>query len=242
MFFGVGGLVKLSDSAMQMAADWVAPGLPLFCFHRCHARKSWPAVATSASHRPFGVAGDHDMKKASFPLSLAGTTTVMLIAGCASTTTVKVPELPAALRAASGDVAYLETLAVGVQIYECAAKPGAASGHEWQFRAPEAALTDRGGRSLGKHYAGPTWEGDDGSKVVGEVKARDPGPTPSAIPWLLLNAKSTVGAGVFAKTTSIQRVDTVAGVAPSMACDASNQGQMQRVPYTATYYFYRSGG
>jgi hypothetical protein len=132
-----------------------------------------------------------------------------------------------------------------VQIYECVNKAGAAGSQEWQFRAPEAALTDRAGRSLGKHYAGPTWEGNDGSKVVGEVKARDPGPKPSAIPWLLLTAKNTMGAsaglGVFAKTTSIQRVDTVAGVAPSSACDASNVGQMARVPYTATYYFYRSG-
>src|SRR5437016_7647191 len=30
----------------------------------------------------------------------------------------------------------------------------------------------RSGRSLGKHYAGPTWESVDGSTVVGEAKAR----------------------------------------------------------------------
>jgi Protein of unknown function (DUF3455) len=56
---------------------------------------------------------------------------------------------------------------------------------------------------------------------------------------LLLNTKSAAGAGVFAKTKSIQCVDTVAGVAPSAACDVSTLGQMARVPYTATYYFYR---
>jgi hypothetical protein len=175
------------------------------------------------------------------PLGFAGTAAAMALAGCASTMAVKVPELTSALRPAAGEVAFLETLASGVQIYECAAKAGAAGGHEWQFRAPEAALTDRAGRNLGQHYAGPTWEGTDGSKVVGEVKARDPGPQPTAIPWLLLRAKSTLGAGVFGRTTSIQRVDTVAGVAPSSACDASNMGQLARVPYTATYYFYRSG-
>jgi Protein of unknown function (DUF3455) len=174
------------------------------------------------------------------PHSVISLAALAVLAGCASTRVVQVPELPAALRPAAGEVAYLETLANGVQIYECAAKAGAGGGHEWQFRAPEAALTDRAGRVLGKHYAGPTWEGNDGSKVVGEVKARDPGPRSTAIPWLLLTAKSTAGTGVFAQTKSIQRVDTVSGVAPGGTCDASTQGQMARVPYAATYYFYRA--
>ncbi len=186
------------------------------------------------------------------PRSFFAITAFALLAGCATATSVQVPQLPATLRPAAGEVAFLEVLAVGVQIYECAAtatatatasanaNAGASGGHTWQFRAPEAALTDRAGRALGKHYAGPTWEAADGSMVVGEVKARDPGPQASAIPWLLLNAKSTAGTGVFAKTKSIQRVDTVAGMAPSAVCEVSNQGQVVRVPYTATYYFYRA--
>jgi len=47
------------------------------------------------------------------------------------------------------------------------------------------------GNKIAKHYAGTTWESNDGSKVVGEVKAKDNGPDPNAIPWLLLSAKST---------------------------------------------------
>jgi hypothetical protein len=37
-------------------------------------------------------------------------------------------------------------------------------------------LRSRSGRILAKHYAGPTWEASDGSKVVGEVAAKSPAP------------------------------------------------------------------
>ena len=150
------------------------------------------------------------------------------------------PDVPPTLRPPAGQVVYLEALATGVQIYQCMSKAGEPSTYEWAFRAPEAALADRSGRSLGKHYAGPTWESLDGSTVVGEAKARDPGPNPSAIPWLLLDAKATTGGGTFGQAKSIQRLQTVGGVAPSEPCSATNAKQIARVPYTASYYFYRA--
>jgi hypothetical protein len=150
------------------------------------------------------------------------------------------PDVPATLRPPAGQVVYLEALATGVQIYQCTSKPDEPSTYEWAFRAPEAALVDRLGRSLGKHYAGPTWESVDGSTVVGEVKARDSGPKQSAIPWLLLSAKATTGGGTFGQAKSIQRVQTVGGVAPSEPCSATNAKQIAQVPYTASYYFYRA--
>ncbi|MFG6488902.1 DUF3455 domain-containing protein [Roseateles sp. BYS78W] len=158
------------------------------------------------------------------------------LAACA--TAPMPPQVPGALQPPAGQTLYLEALARGVQIYDCAAKPDG-SGLAWTFRAPEANLTDRAGKPLGKHYAGPTWEALDGSRVVGEVKARDPGPTPAtAIPWLLLAAKGHDGSGVLAEARSIQRVATVGGVAPpAESCTAA--GQEQRVYYTATYLFYR---
>jgi len=135
---------------------------------------------------------------------------------------------------------FLEALATGVQIYDCKAKPDQPSTFEWVFRAPEATLTDRAGRSIGKHCAGPTWEALDGSSVVGDLQARDPGPNPSAIAWLLLASKATTGSGALSQTKSIQRVNTVAGMAPATTCDAAGVSQVARVPYTATYYFYRT--
>jgi hypothetical protein len=129
-------------------------------------------------------------------------------------------------------------LANGVQIYECAAGKADPARFEWIFKAPEAELADASGTSIGKHYAGPTWESVDGSKVVGEVKARDDGPDGSAIPWLLLSAKSTEGKGVFGKTQTIQRVNTVGGKAPVAGCGSAEAGKVVRTPYRATYYFY----
>ena len=61
----------------------------------------------------------------------------------------------------------------------------------------------RGVSASALHFAGPTWQASDGSKVVGELVAKDAGPDPNAIPWLLLAAKSTQGPGVLARTVSI---------------------------------------
>ena len=40
-------------------------------------------------------------------------------------------------------------------------------------------------------------------------------PSASAIPWLLLTAKSNGPEGSFSNVTSIQRVNTVGGIAPA---------------------------
>lgn len=168
---------------------------------------------------------------------LTAVAALAVLGGCATTQPLAPPEVPAALRAPAGQSLYLEALADGVQIYECSQKPDSA--YEWTFRAPEASLADRSGHPLGRHYAGPTWESSDGSAVVGEAKARDPGPRSSAIPWLLLAAKANTGSGTFAAAKSIQRVATVGGLAPAAACTGANLKHVARVPYTATYYFYR---
>ena len=162
------------------------------------------------------------------------------LAGCACTPSVTAPDVPPALLPPPGQVAFLAALASGVQVYECASKSDGSGAHEWTFRAPEATLTDRSGRLLGRHRAGPTWESTDGSTVVAQVKARDAGPSASAIPWLLLVTTSTTGTGTFGETASIQRVKTVGGVAPAEPCGQANLGKMARVPYSATYYFYRA--
>jgi hypothetical protein len=136
-----------------------------------------------------------------------------------------------ALSPPADQVLKLKLRGSGVQIYQCT--DGA-----WKFQAPEAKLSDESGRVVGKHYAGPTWESVDGSTVVGEVKAHDDGPDALAIPWLLLQAKSTTGDGMFSRVRSIQRLRTTGGKAPSKPCDAGNANQIERVPYTAQYYFY----
>ncbi len=127
----------------------------------------------------------------------------------------------------------------GVQIYECRAKATEASFPEWVFVAPEAKLVDASGVLVGHHYAGPTWEAVDGSKVVGAVKAKADAPDPRAIAWLLPATHSTGTPGVFANVSSIQRVATIGGVAPATGCGTATVGQQEaRVPYKAQYTQY----
>ena len=128
--------------------------------------------------------------------------------------------------------------AKGVQIYECRAVAGDPAKFEWVFKAPEADLFDAQGRKVGRHFAGPSWELNDGSKVVGKLKAKEDAPDGKGIPWLLLDVAQASGP-TLGKTQSIQRVDTVGGKAPAATmADAAKVGQEARVEYTATYKFY----
>ncbi len=160
------------------------------------------------------------------------------LVGCATPPAALPPMVPESLKVPADQLLSLETQAVGVQIYKCEASKTDATRYEWVFSAPEAELFDKAGSKIGKHYAGPTWESNDTSKVVGQLKAKDDGPDPNAIPWLLLSAKSTSGKGVFGQTLSIQRLRTSGGKAPGEGCNAAQAGSEARVPYKATYYFY----
>jgi hypothetical protein len=163
-----------------------------------------------------------------------------LSAGCASHQAAPASNLPAALQVPGGAGLSRMLHGSGVQIYECRAGAQSPTQFAWALQAPAADLSDRSGKDAGRHYEGPTWEANDGSKVVGELVAHDPGPTPSAIPWLLLRAKSNAGKGIFSKVQFIQRLNTVGGLAPQAACDAAHVSQRVRVAYSADYYFYNA--
>lgn len=92
------------------------------------------------------------------------------------------PTVPDNLKVPDGQVVLLKALGKGVQIYTCKAKTDDPSKFEWTFKAPEADLFNHKGEKIGKHYGGPTWEANDGSKVVGKVQARADAPDASAIP------------------------------------------------------------
>jgi hypothetical protein len=157
----------------------------------------------------------------------------LLASGCS---TLVVPE---SIRPANERLT-LTAAATGVQIYEC--RSAKAGGFQWTFVAPEATLFDQRGRVIGAHGAGPFWEATDGSRVVGQVKARADAPAAAAIPWLLLNTKSTAVAGSFSAVTSIQRINTAGGLAPTGGCDAAAAGTTARVPYSADYVFFTHHG
>jgi hypothetical protein len=149
--------------------------------------------------------------------------------GCASQQPARSIDVPQTLKPGATEELAMIVPAKGVQIYEC-------RDAKWAFIAPEAELYDANGKRIGRHYAGPSWEAADGSRIVGAVKSRADAPGAGNIPWLLLSAKSVGAEGTFSRMTSVQRVSTSGGVAPAGACAAS--GEKARVGYTADYYLF----
>jgi hypothetical protein len=45
---------------------------------------------------------------------------------------------------------------------------------------------------------------------------------------------------VMSKVTYIQRLETVAGLAPQTGCDSAHLGALVESAYSATYYFYQA--
>jgi len=145
------------------------------------------------------------------------------------------PSVAPQLAVPHGQVLRLKALATGVQNYACSE---GRTGLEWTFKGPQAELTDEAGRAIGKHYAGPTWEASDGSKVVGRVVSSIDSESRDAIPQLLLVSTENSGSGVFANVKSIQRLETTGGLPPKEPCQRDQLGRLVQSPYTATYYFY----
>jgi hypothetical protein len=151
--------------------------------------------------------------------------------------------VPAAIAPAADQALYRVFPAEGVQIYRCTASPTGT--FSWVFESPDALLLantdwddDGERRIVGHHYAGPTWEYKDHSTVVG-AKVAGATVDATAIPWLLLTATAHGGSGLFSSISSIQRLNTTGGLAPTSGCDATTVGTMARVPYTAVYFMYR---
>jgi hypothetical protein len=138
-------------------------------------------------------------------------------------------EVPDAI-AAKGETAVLQVHAVGAQIYEC--KEATGGQLLWQFREPIASLF-REGKTVGLHYAGPSWEIDD-SLIAGKVSASVPAPSGKDIPWLKLDVSTEADAGPLLDVTTVQRLNTAGGVVEG-TCEKA--GDLRGVPYAADYVF-----
>lgn len=148
----------------------------------------------------------------------------------------RTPDLPSpvcdSVEVPPGNRLAFHTYALGVQIYRW-------NGTTWTFVEPVATLFADAEYhdKVGIHYVGPTWESNNGSKVVA-ARLEGCSPDTNAIPWLLLQTVSTDGNGIFSRVTYIQRVNTTGGLAPT--APGISIGAVAEVPYTAEYYFYRA--
>jgi hypothetical protein len=168
------------------------------------------------------------------PISFA----ILLAAAGPALAAVENASLPEPVRVPAGNAVSLETVGTGEITYECRPKKDVAGAFEWAFVAPVATLWDMQKKSVGKYYAGPTWEAMDGSKVTGKQVAVAPS-SPGNIPLQLVKAEPAMGSGAMTGVTYIQRLETKGGVAPSATCDATKAGAKQQVGYEAKYVFYK---
>ncbi len=146
------------------------------------------------------------------------------------------PQVPKNLQVPDQQRLLLKAAAQGSQIYICHQLADNQSQFKWKLKAPDAKLFNSQGEVLGRHYAGPTWEANDGSKITAVVKAQEKAPNGS-IPWLLLQVKSNQGNGSLKSVEWIQRLHTSGGT-PKQECDRDHQNAEISVGYTADYYFY----
>jgi hypothetical protein len=123
--------------------------------------------------------------------------------------------------------------ATGVQVYSCEFDASHRLG--WAFKRPDATLYDANGRAVVHHGAGPSWQADDHSRIVGRAVGQAASQTPGSIPQLLLETKSTGPDGMLSGVRYVQRLDTVGGAAPASHC--LTEHQVGESPYFAHYTF-----
>jgi hypothetical protein len=144
--------------------------------------------------------------------------------------------VPAALKPDADQTIKGALNGVGVQIYMCTGTSAGATA--WTFVAPQANLLTDSGNLVGTHFIGPSWQGNDGSLVTAS-KLAGVSVDAAHLPWLLLKATAADESGIFDDITSIQRLATVGGNAPTTGCDAEHLGSIVQVPYSAEYVFYK---
>jgi uncharacterized protein DUF3455 len=148
------------------------------------------------------------------------------------------PELPAQcgnIAVEAGNKLAFHAYAKGVQVYSWNSTTST-----WDFVEPRADLfaEDSFHGEVGDHFRGPNWQSKSGSRVrAAAIPGKTCTPDPSAIAWLLLEAKETTSGGIFRSITFIQRVNTTGGLRPT---DPGTPGEIREIEYTAEYYFYRA--
>lgn len=121
--------------------------------------------------------------------------------------------------------------AEGAQVYQCMSD--GQGGFSWHFREPIATLLQED-RTVGRHYAGPRWEFEDGTAISAQVVAQFMA-TPGDIPHLMLTVTAAKGVGPLAFARTVVRLNTKGGVATG---ECSTPGTQLSVPYAADYAFF----
>jgi hypothetical protein len=173
--------------------------------------------------------------------------------------TISPPIVPPGLEVEAGNEVFLLGRGVGTQNYVCApcdpTKPNCPLGVAFTLFTPQATLFNDQGEQLITHFASPnpveggtvrvTWQDSRDTSSVWAKLVKAAVVRTDSIAWVLLNVKDTgTQAGPtgdrMTKTTFIQRVNTVGGLAPAVGClSTADLGHQAFIPYTADYFFYK---
>ncbi len=170
------------------------------------------------------------------------------------------PPVPTKIQVPEGNEAFLLGRGVGTQNYVCspcdATKPNCPLGVAFTLFTPQATLFDDEGEQIITHFFSPnpvqnnairvTWEDSRDTSRVWATLVNSEVVRTDSVAWLLLNVKDTgtqvgpTGGDRLTKTTFIQRLNTLGGLAPATGCLLSTDvGHQAFVPYTADYFFYK---
>jgi len=174
------------------------------------------------------------------------------------------PRVPKLLEVEDGNEVFLVGHGVGTQNYVCAPSATSVTGFAFSLFTPQATLFDDAGDQLITHFFSPnddpnvappehgtirvTWEDSRDTSRVWAFLLQQSSDVKfvrkDAVAWLLLKesgvAAGPTGGDGLTKTTFIQRLNTVGGLAPATGCSAfEDLGHRAFVPYSADYFFYR---
>ena len=143
--------------------------------------------------------------------------------------------VPDQITPGDGNKVFLVGHGVGVQIYTC-------NGVVWSSAVPRANLYDDNGKLIITPLRRPVLAGQGRQQGRRHGRGQGHRPISTAIPWVLLSAKTTPGpdGDRLVDTTFIQRLDTAGGLTPPAAdCNAATAGTVVESPYTAEYVFWK---
>src|SRR5260370_1936855 len=124
---------------------------------------------------------------------------------------VAAQQVPQQLQPPANEQLFLQVHAKGDQVYTCKAD---VEQYAWILKAPDAQLFDKNGKPFGKHFAGPSWEANDGSRVTGQAVANAPSPDSNSIPWLLVKIVIHHATHLLSRPTTLQSTNTQYVTAP----------------------------
>lgn len=155
----------------------------------------------------------------------------LILTGCSTLQNVLDPLSP------SGDSSAAFVLTgKGVQQFQCTSDAG---GRYWKFITPQAQLTNDKGRVVARQSSDGSFFAEDGSMLASKIEKYAKESTAGNIRDLVYKTTHRGKPGLFSGITHVKRSNGQGGV-PLTRCSPSQLGTTLKVPFTATFTFYRS--